>query len=190
MNLVSLGVAVGLYMSAALATPGQNRATTVRWRLPASDITFMNHEFQEGIVQIRAGKLAQQRAVSPAIRDFAGRMVAEHSRSNRQLESLATSKGPRLPALTMDAEQRAVIDRLSALKGAAFDRAYVRTMRSEHSKAVAAFERESRVAINPELRRWITDTLPALRDHERMAMNLPMQGYAHRTFRPWIPFFP
>src|SRR6185437_1837064 len=69
----------------------------------------------------------------------------------------------------LDAKHKSVMDRLSKLNGAAFDKAYMKNMVSDHKEDVAKFKKESTSGKNADLKAWAGKTLPTLQDHLKMA---------------------
>src|SRR5262249_46299940 len=109
-----------------------------------------------------------QRAARPSVRSFAERMVTDHGRANAELAALAKSKGIAVPTAVEPARQ-ATRDRLSALNGADFDRAYMSEVLSDHMADVALFEGEGAAARDAAIKAWAARTLPTLRDHLALA---------------------
>ena len=72
----------------------------------------------------------------------------------------------------LDAKHHADHARLDKLSGAAFDKAYMAAMVSDHNEDVAAFQREAKAAKDPELKAWVTKTLPTLQDHQKSAKEI------------------
>jgi putative membrane protein len=66
-------------------------------------------------------------------------------------------------------------DRLSKASGAAFDREYVKMMVKDHEKDLAAFKREGQEAQDPDLKAWVTRTVPTLEDHLRSIKQIESQ---------------
>ncbi len=94
---------------------------------------------------VDAGKLAQQRASSSEVKDYATRAVAENQASLDQLADLVQAKKIDLdaPAVQSDPLLRAekdmakdALDRMRALSGTAFDAAYMTTQRSRQGLLV------------------------------------------------------
>ena len=50
-----------------------------------------------------------------------------------------------------------------------FDRAYMKTMLSDHKKDISAFEKEAKSGKDADVKSFAADTLPTLREHLRMA---------------------
>jgi putative membrane protein len=143
-------------------------AAPVRNTLPEEERTFMVKAGADGMAEVELGQLAQRKAADRRVRDFARRMVARHGKANDELRALARSKGVSLPSAP-DQEQHAHAEKMRDLAGAAFDEAYMEHMVAEHEKAVELFTRISRDAKDPDVKAFATRTLPALREHLRLA---------------------
>jgi putative membrane protein len=133
-----------------------------------ADRGFVNKASNDGLAEVELGQIAMQRAARPSVRSFAERMVTDHGRVNAELAALAKSKGIAVPTAVEPAQQ-ATRDRLSALDGADFDRAYMSEMVSDHTADVALFESEAAAAQDPDIKAWAARTLPMLRDHLALA---------------------
>jgi putative membrane protein len=140
-------------------------------KLGLADRKFVLEAAMGGMAEVELGRLATQKGMSAAIKTFGQRMVDDHSAANSELTTLASGKGLTLPT-TLDAKHRAVMNRLSRLSGAAFDRAYARDMLNDHIKDVAAFKRESRMARDADLKAFAGSKLPTLEEHLTMAREL------------------
>jgi putative membrane protein len=137
-------------------------------KMPTIAPEFVAHAARDGMAEVELGKLASARAASDDVKQFARRMVDDHSKANDELKSLATSKNIPLPTDT-DAEHKMLMDKLGKVSGADFDRAYMDAMVKDHDHAVAKFRAFSERGDDPELKKWAEKTLPTLQAHERMA---------------------
>jgi putative membrane protein len=81
---------------------------------------------------------------------------------------IAAKKQMTLPA-DIDADGHEAMQRLSALSGSSFDRAYMEMMVSDHEKAVSDFEMESTGGTDTDFKAFATKTLPTLKTHLRLA---------------------
>src|SRR5262249_10777948 len=86
--------------------------------------------------------------------------------------ALAQSKGLPLPT-ALEPSQQAMRDRLSALSGPDFDRAYMSEMVRDHTEDIALFERATEVSADPDIKAWAARSLPMLRDHLALARRWP-----------------
>lgn len=122
--------------------------------------------------EIELGQLALERSNDDNVKQFAKKMVTDHTNSSAKLKNIAAKQNIDLPE-TLDAEHRATKQKLSSLKGAEFDREYSKAMAKGHDKAVALFESASQSAEVPsDLKQFAASTLPTLREHRKMAHSL------------------
>lgn len=125
-----------------------------------------------GKAEIELGQLAAKNSDDQAVRAYAQRMVKDHQAADAKLKEIASAENLELPQ-SLDAEHQALKQKLSGLKGEAFDREYAKAMAKGHDKAVALFESASQAAQLPdELKEFAAATLPTLRQHMEMAHDL------------------
>ena len=58
-----------------------------------------------GMAEVEAGKVARQKAAGDAVRQYANRMVDDHTKANDELKGIAGGKGIDLPAAPDKAAQ-------------------------------------------------------------------------------------
>ncbi len=144
----------GLVFSAAAASS----------TLSGDDLDFVKNAAKGGMAEVELGRLGEQKASNPEVKNFASRMVRDHSKANHELTSLAASKGVDLPS-GKGMMNDATYMKLKVLSGAAFDKAYVSAMVDDHKQDVADFEKESEAAQDPSVRSFAAKTLPTLKEH-------------------------
>jgi putative membrane protein len=155
--------------SAGAASP-QHSDTTTAPRAPQlsdQDRHFLEEATAGGQAEVTLGRLAAQKAKDPAVKDFGQKMVQDHTKANQQLSGVLSQAGITPPPAN-DQMLRADQAKLEKLKGAAFDRAYMRMMLKDHRHDVQLFQQEE-ASENPALKRFASDTLPILRNHLNMA---------------------
>ena len=69
----------------------------------------------------------------------------------------------------MEKKHQATRDHLAKLNGAAFDKAYMQHMVTDHTKDVQAFEHEAKMGKDPDVKAWAGQVLPTLEDHLKQA---------------------
>jgi len=111
--------------------------------------------------------MATEKGSNQAVKDFGQKMVDDHTKANDELKSLATSKNMMLPSAP-NAKEKATIDKMSAMSGAAFDKAYVRDMVMDHKKDVALFTKEANSGTDSDVKAFASKTLPTLQEHQKM----------------------
>jgi putative membrane protein len=134
-----------------------------------SSDSFVKAAAQDGLLEVQLGKLAQDKAQDQKVRDFAQRMVTDHSKANDELEKIAKQKGISIPT-TLDKEHQATLDKLQDKSGKAFDKAYMQVMVKDHRDGVALFKQASTASgVATDLQRFAKQTLPTLMEHQTMA---------------------
>ncbi len=120
----------------------------------------MQKAAQGGMMEVKLGELASQKAASAPVKEFGAMMVKDHGKANQELKDLAAKKGVTLPS-ELDSKHQGMVDKFSKLSGDAFDKDYV-----------AEFEKASKSAADPDLKAWAGQTLPTLQTHLTHAQDL------------------
>lgn len=149
----------------------QSDKKTTQGALNGGDRDFVMKAAMGGMAEVKLGEMASQRASNDEVKQFAQRMVTDHGKANNELKDLAARKNVTLPT-EIDAKHKATHDRLIKLSGADFDREYMREMVKDHDKDVAMFEKASQSSRDADLKNWAAQTLPTLREHQKMARDI------------------
>ena len=183
--ILTLAVAVALPALALAQTPQtpktppatakpsttDTKSTTDAKASASADSAFMHTAAMGGMAEVELGKLGVANAMSSDVKQFAQRMVDDHSKANDELKALAAQKNVKLPA-ELDAKHKAVVDKLAKQKGAGFDAAYMSEMVNDHNTDVALFQKESKSGKDAETKAWAAKTLPTLQEHQKMAKEI------------------
>jgi len=133
-----------------------------------NDKAFVLKVSESDLAEINLGKLASKQASSAEVKKFAEKMVADHTKTSKELSKLADDKKFTV-SQKMDADHEAVHAKLSKLSGSEFDREYMKGQVKAHELAVALFEKQSKDGKDDELKKWAAKTLPDLKMHLKMA---------------------
>jgi putative membrane protein len=172
-----LGALAGLSIAQDQTTGGNsnmNRGggnSSARQGASNADMKFAMTAAQDGMTEVELGRLAVQKGMSDAVKQFGQRMIDDHTNANQQLMQLASSKGMTLPT-TLDAKHAAMVAKFQRLSGAEFDRAYAKQMVQDHRKAVNLFQKEADRGMDADLKAFASQTLPTLQGHLSMAQAL------------------
>lgn len=132
--------------------------------LTKDDSAFVMEAAVGGMMEVEAGKLAQQNAVSQRVKDFGSMMVTDHSNANSELASLATSHGLTVPA-ALPADEQKHLDAMKKMSGKTFDRHYIDMMVNDHKKDIDKFKMAAEKCDDAALKSWASSTLPTLQKH-------------------------
>jgi putative membrane protein len=122
-----------------------------------------------GHQEVEMGRMGVEKATNPSVKQFAQRMVDDHSKANNELEALARQKGVTLPA---SYPKDSTESKLSKASGAGFDHEYMNAMVTDHQKDVSEFEKEASSGADPDLKSWAGKTLQTLRSHLDQAKSI------------------
>jgi putative membrane protein len=162
---------LGLCAAAGLAQAADPMTSATGGNLSSDDRSFVEKATIGGMTEVQAGKLAQQKGSSPAVKDFGAKMVADHTKAGAELAKIATAKNVTPPG-TLDKSHKSDIDKLSEKSGADFDKAFMKQMISDHKSTISLFEKEAKSAKDGDLKSFAGSTLPTLQDHLKMAQSV------------------
>jgi putative membrane protein len=141
----------------------------------AADKQFAAEATQGGLAEVEMGQLALQKANSPQVKQFAQRMVTDHTQANQELLQLAKSQNLDVPT-QVDAKHKSDMDMLRGMNGTAFDTAYMQHMVQDHQKDVAEFQKQAQSGGDPALKSFAVKYLPVLQQHLQMAQSTASKG--------------
>ena len=120
-----------------------------------------------GLAEVQAAQLAEQRAASPQIKQFAQRMITDHTTANTELQQIAKQADISLPAQPTG-KDAAEGQKLRGVTGTAFDQAYAQGQLQDHRETVELFQKEASSGQDPALKAFAQKTLPILQQHLQM----------------------
>ena len=125
-------------------------------KMSQKDVNFIQKAAGGATQEVENGKLAEKQAKSANVKSIAARMVADHSRINKELTDLANRKGVKFDTRGVKAQNIGAAD---------FDRTYLKLLEEVHKTDIADFERAAKSADDSELRAWASKTVPTLKQH-------------------------
>jgi putative membrane protein len=127
------------------------------------DQEFFNKAAGGGMYEVEAGKLAQSKGHSDAVKSFGEMLSKDHGMANDELKALAAKKGAALPS-AVPADMQKKLDKLTKAKD--FDQDFIKEVGlSDHKKDISLFEKASKGADDADVKAFATKTLPTLKAH-------------------------
>lgn len=183
-GLLSVALAAVLSLACNANRDATNDPATVGTTgdtVSAGDRDFVEQSVMGGMAEVELGNLALERASNADVKEFAGMMVRDHSKSLAALKEVASQHAIPAPA-GLDAKNRELRDKLAGLSGAEFDREYMSVMVDAHETTVdrlqarASEDRfgDDKGTVRPErsdspletsINQWAANTLPTTRHH-------------------------
>jgi putative membrane protein len=162
--VLTLGTALALSSAFAAEKEKSDKPT-------AAETAFIMKAADAGMTEVELGKVAEKNGQKADVKSFGGHMVKDHSAANDNLKSVAAKMNATLPD-KVSAKHQATIDKMSKMSGAEFDTAYVNAMVEDHEKVAAEFEKARGEVKNEDLKKFIDDTLPVVKEHLKMAKEM------------------
>jgi putative membrane protein len=133
---------------------------------------FVDEASAMGLAEVHNATLALTKATSQDVKDFAQRMLDDHSAANQQLSQVASGKEDLELAdeATLMAKAKALI--LQLRSGESFDQAYANNQVVAHEKSVELYEGAAKGVEDADLKAFASEQLPTLREHLEMARQL------------------
>jgi putative membrane protein len=145
-----------------------NNSTVSNTNTANSNVAVMQDNFwvnaaQSGMAEVEIGKLAAQKATNAEVKKFAQMMVADHTKANEELKTLAAKNNVKLPT-EMDSSHKSMLEKLQGLTGAEFDKAYVEGQVDDHETAVDLME-DNTGNSNADIKAFAAKSLPIMKSH-------------------------
>lgn len=128
------------------------------------DESFYKNLAEGGLSEVDLAQLAERKSTDPKVKEFAARMVKDHSAANEKLQSLAASKNVSLPS-SASTSQLATKAKLEVLSGNSFDDSYIKSQVKAHVDTVALLQKEIASGHDADAKAFAKSVLPTIRSH-------------------------
>ncbi|HEY7383954.1 MAG TPA: DUF4142 domain-containing protein [Beijerinckiaceae bacterium] len=166
--------AASLAQTTPPATPTAQPRSTQSGVQATSATEFVNKAAVSNMFEIQSSQLALEKTQQDQVRQFAQRMVKDHTGAGERLKSAA--QGQTVPT-SLDQQHTQMLETLRSASGAGFDRNYVQMQVTAHREAVDLFDKYAQNGDDQQLKQFAGQTLPSLREHlqsiEQIQRSLP-----------------
>lgn len=123
--------------------------------------------------EIQSSQLALTASQNGGVRNFANRMISDHTRLSQAMGAAAAAARLQPPAPTLLPAQQAMLDQLrSAGTGYSFDQAYQQAQITAHQNALTLFQNYATSGDLPPIRTAAGQAVPTIQSHLAMAQAL------------------
>jgi putative membrane protein len=156
--LVWMTLAAGLAQAAEPAQP-----------LNADEQAFLARAQNDNASQIAMAKLALTKSTNPHVIDLANTIIQERTALSARMAQLQ----PGANEQTRQAgDNNPIMNRMQSLDGDAFDKTFASAAVRNHCRMISAYEAMKMNAINPAMKNFAHEAIPALRSNLTIAMAL------------------
>jgi putative membrane protein len=147
-----------------------------------SEQEFVSQVAAENLMEVRLSQAAQQRSTNPSVKQFAQRMVIDHTEMQKQWMAAAKKNGLEFKA-EMTPRHLQQAEQLRTPTGVAFDQAYMGLMVQNHQENVSTFQAQRNAAHSADVSQLIAAAIPTLQEHLSTAQQINVQvgGVATNT---------
>ena len=135
-----------------------------------TDQQFLINAAQAGLMEVEAARLAQEKASSNEIKEYARKLEQDHTKASEDLKKLAAQKNVDLP--TDMGKHAQMLEKVRAASGDEFDKKWMKMQVQHHKKDVSEFQKATNRSMDSDVRNFATAKLPALQEHLNQAQQL------------------
>ena len=174
-SLVSL-IAVG----ALASMPAFAQIMKSDQKIDNDDAAAMKQLAQANLNEIEAGKAAAARAQNPQVKQFAQKMVDDHTQMLNDLKALAQRKSVSLPD-AMSLKDKAQMELMKRAAGADFDKRYMDAMVKDHQEDLKEVQDLAAKAKDPDFRAAVQRASARINEHLQLAQRIAGTSAAGST---------
>lgn len=164
---ITVGLASALALTSAVSFGAEKEEKSAASAKSSVDAKFIKKAAIGGMTEVELGKIAAKNGQKDDVKSFGDRMVKDHGKANDDLKSIASKMDVKVPE-KVNAKHQAMIDKFSKMSADSFDAAYVKAMVQDHKKDIAEFEEAQGEVNNEDLKKFISDTVPIMKEHLEM----------------------
>lgn len=131
------------------------------------DKAFVRQALQGGMAQVQLGQLALQKSSNPDVKQFAQKVVDDHTKLGDAMKQVAQQMNVKPPD-SLSGKDKSTITKLNALNGDAFDKAYIKDMVKDHKQDEKEFKQEAENTSNPALKSLVSQGGQMIGQHLQM----------------------
>jgi putative membrane protein len=180
--LLAASVAPGLAMAQsppAVTAPAPSPGVTAPAVIPGApippltepDTQFVVTQTENNAAEFQAAQLALQHSRNQTVRDFAGKLMTDHTYAQNMLASIAQMHHLQVP-MGLSEQHRQMLAQLAQLDGPAFDRAYVDSIVRAHTVVMAELNEQLVHGADQHISAWVQNTRPMVLQHSEIAQQL------------------
>ena len=136
--------------SAGSQPPGQNAGMdasqmnnmSASGQASPTDRMFVGKALQGGMAEVQLGQLTLQKSNNDQVKQFAQKMIDDHTKLGAQMKPVAQQIGVPAPNKISKKDAKEIA-KLQTLSGSAYDQAYIQAMVKDHKQDLSDFQMEA-----------------------------------------------
>ena len=139
---------------------------------------FVRNAAIGGMFEVQSSQLALKKTQDQDVKQFADRMVKDHTQANDKLKSLA--KNETVPG-DLDQPHQQMLQKLQGENGSNFVDTFKQMQVSAHRQTINLFQSYARNGDDQQLKQFAQQTLPTLQQHLQMAESITIASNGNKN---------
>jgi putative membrane protein len=140
-----------------------------------TDKAFVKKALQGGMAEVQLGQLALQKSSNDDVKQFAQKMVDDHTKLGDQMKQVAQQLSVKVPD-SPSGKDKSNMAKMQALSGDEFDKAYIKNMVKDHEQDQKEFKTEAQNTTNPALKQVTTQGVQVISEHLQMIQQIAQKN--------------
>jgi putative membrane protein len=116
-----------------------------------TDRMFVKNAMEGGLAEVQLAQLTLQKSSNDQVKQFAQKMIDDHTKLNEQMKPVARQLGVQAPTQISKKDSKAIA-KMQGLSGSAYDQAYIQDMVKDHKKDLSDFQMEASSGSDPTVK--------------------------------------
>jgi putative membrane protein len=139
------------------------------------DKSFVRKALQGDMAEVQLGQLALQKSSNDDVKHFAQKMVDDHTKLGDEMKQVAQQLSVKVPD-SPSGKDKSTMNKLQALNGDEFDKAYIKDMVKDHQQDEKEFQSEAKSTTNPALKQVATQGAQVIGEHLQMIQQIAQKN--------------
>ncbi len=135
------------------------------------DRMFVKNALQGSMAEVQFGQLTLQKSDNQQVKQFAQRMIDDHTRMSEQMKPVAQQLGVETPK-EISKKDKSVMNKLQGLSGTAYDQTYIKDMVKDHKQDLSEFQMEASAGQDPTVKDAASQGSQIIAQHLQMAQQM------------------
>ncbi len=135
------------------------------------DKMFVSKAMQGSMAEVQLGQLTLEKSSNEQVKQFAQRMIDDHTKLNEQMKPVAQQLGVAVPD-QVSKNDRKTVAKLQSLSGSAYDQAYIKDMVKDHKQDLTEFQMEASSGQDQTVRDAASQGSKIIAQHLQMAQQM------------------
>jgi putative membrane protein len=140
------------------------------------DKMFVENALKGGMAEVQLGQLALQKSSNDDVKQFAQKMVDDHTKMGDEMKPIAQQIGVKVPDGPSKKDKKTIAE-LQTLNGDAFDQAYIKDMVKDHKTDLNDFKTEAQDGSNPAVKQAASEGAQVIGQHLQMIEQIAQKDH-------------